>query len=226
MCLLGSLRAIDFNLYVKEQAINKAPFNLDWGKFIGADGVDFDAIEPPLTMPSFIISQFAHLDQGDKTTHSDNISLSPEELMEKVSRLEEENRQLRRAIISQLNQRSFFEEECAKLGKRVNKLQDQMDALAEANQQHQSRERDMQAVIEAHEATNQSLQYQLCQAQITSTERPKTLSLTSLTRSREPESPNEDYTKSLEEKVKRLEIDLLIANGLKDEFKARIRHNS
>ncbi len=55
VCFLGSLDSIDFNLYVKEQTIEKDPFKLEWDRLFGVDGVHFGAIEPPIDMPSFIL---------------------------------------------------------------------------------------------------------------------------------------------------------------------------
>lgn len=233
VCLLSSLDAIDFNLYVKEQTISKAPFSLDWSRFLGPDGVHFDSIQPPLLMPSFILRQFCHMEPRDN--HGSLTELPPaltsEEMIERLAKLEEENRQLRRAIISQLNQRSFFEEECAKLGKRMGKMQNQADAMADLNQTLQAQSQELKGIIEAHEATNQSLQYQLIQAQATlygagDTSKPKTSSISSITRlSDTAKSDDYEHEKSkrrLEETVRSLQFELKMANALKDEYKAKL----
>lgn len=221
-CLLESLDAIDFNLYVKEQTISKAPFSLDWSKFLGPDGVHFDTVQPPIMMPSFILRQFSHIDTPSETRT--DVKLNKEEMAERLAKLEEENRQLRRAIISQLNQRSFFEEECAKLGKRMGKMQSQMDSMADLNQTLQAQAQDLKGTIEAHEATNQSLQYQLIQAQTPSIDAPRRASstVTRLSETRSDDYEHEQSVRRLEETVKKLQFELKVTNALKDEYKTKL----
>lgn len=220
VCLLGSLDAIDFNLYIKEQAIPKEPFALDWERFLSPEGIDFGAVDPPLAMPSFVLQQFAH----GLPAAAPAAPPTPAELLGTVQRLEEENRQLRRSIISQLNQRSFFEEECTKQGRRLKKLQAQLDALSEAHQAQLAREHALQATLQAHEATNQSLQYQLAHAQPP----PRALSSgpagpqSALSGSRPAWSEHGDAPLAAEARIRALETELKLMTSLKDQYKARL----
>ena len=51
LSLLGSLDAIDFNLYVAEQAIPVGEMTVEWDHLFLADRIDFTAIRPRVKLP-------------------------------------------------------------------------------------------------------------------------------------------------------------------------------
>lgn len=214
-CLLGSLDSIDFNLYIKEQTISKEDFSLDWRLFMGTDRVDFSTLQPPISMPTFILQQFSATEGGPAAEEPPGtpLALDPENLVATVEKLQAENRQLRRAIISQLNQKSFFEEECTKLARRLSKQQDQFDSLIEQNHSLIAKQAELKAAIEAHEATNQSLQYQLIQAQ----NAPCLSSTTSR------QSYASIPTSNADDRIRKLEHELKVMTALKDEYLAKLK---
>lgn len=51
LSLLGSLDAIDFNLYVAEQAIPNGEMHIEWNHLFLSDRIDFTAIRPRVKLP-------------------------------------------------------------------------------------------------------------------------------------------------------------------------------
>ncbi len=96
----------------------------------------------------------------------------------------------------------------------MTKLQAQVDSLTEAKSALEGREQDLKMLLDAHEATNRSLQFQLSsdegRFEVRSEGQHSCRSDSFLT------------TDSGHETIKRLQLELRLANALKDEYKSRL----
>jgi hypothetical protein len=206
-------------------------------------------LQPPLVLPSFLLVQEIQKQDSNASEREKLLEMGPEALIARIEGLEEENRRLKRSIINQISQKSFFEEECGKQGKRLTRLQAQLDAVVEVNQAMSLKEESLLSTIAAHEATNQSLQLQLAQMQcysnigesapslngIISRQTSKTTSQNDvvgdsyahLMKSAMEESAHSSSSNegNLKLQIKRLREELAMAKALKDEYKRKLEGN-
>lgn len=127
--VLKSLDSIDFNLYVREQEIDKMK-------------------------PSNLLNAVLNGKVNWATLGCEDISL--EEYDHEV-----EVRRLKATLVQQINQRTFFQEECRRLQQKCTLVQEQLECAIMSSKHLAHENARLQQCIEAHEATNLSLQRQL-----------------------------------------------------------------
>lgn len=127
--VLRSLDAVDFNLYIREQEIDK--------------------MKPINTKGAVQNGKINWLE-----LHCEEINL--EEYDHDV-----EIRKLKATLVQQINQRTFFQEECRRLQQKCTLVQEQLESAIVSSKQLAHENARLQQCIEAHEATNMSLQKQL-----------------------------------------------------------------
>lgn len=81
-----------------------------------------------------------------------------------MARLREDNRRLRRSLVTQINQRAYFEEEYRRTALKLRSCQEQLEKAELRLRDSAKREHQLKQTLEAHEATNQALQQQLSQS--------------------------------------------------------------
>lgn len=78
--------------------------------------------------------------------------------------LNEENTRLRKSLVTQINQRAYFQDEYSKSQRRCAQLLAEQYALKEEHSNLLTRCKELADLVEAHEQTNEALQRQLADA--------------------------------------------------------------
>lgn len=190
LALISSLDAIDFNLFVKEAEIPKSEPRYNWRALFEGGGqgsiVNFDRLSPPVPIPPILavkISPASHSDGRQSLQHrhlpggSSQSSLpslvssrtqgggSSDDLWEqRMIAMQEDNLRLRKSLISQINQRAYFQEEYCRSQRRCAGALQEQHSLRDEIALLQKRIRELQSVVESHEHTNEALQRQLASA--------------------------------------------------------------
>lgn len=184
LALISSLDAIDFNLFVKEAEIPKSEPRYNWrGLCEGGQGsiINFDRLSPPVPLPPILAaktaigsgdgrqSQHRHLPGSSQSSLPSIISraygCSSDDLWEqRMVAMQEDNLRLRKSLISQINQRAYFQEEYCRSQRRCAGALQEQHTLRDEIAVLQKRIRELQSVVESHEHTNEALQRQLASA--------------------------------------------------------------
>lgn len=82
-------------------------------------------------------------------------------LLKRLNHLNEENARLRKSLISQLNQRAYFQQEYTKAQSKCARMLEENYQLQDESSFLRGRVRQLEQLVEVHEQTNQSLQSQL-----------------------------------------------------------------
>ena len=80
-----------------------------------------------------------------------------------MARLKEDNQRLRRSLVTQINQRAYFEEEYRRTAHKLRTAEERLEQAELRLREAARREQQLKQILEAHEATNQALQKQLSQ---------------------------------------------------------------
>ena len=137
--IVRSLDPIDFNLYIREQEIPGNEIKNISSIFTSNGGINWKALG----------CQAIDLD-----SQSENSEL--------------EIKRLQNSLVQQINQRSFFQEECRKLQHKITLLQEQLDNSYISGKQLALENDQLRRCVQAHEVTNLSLQKQLAESLLSS----------------------------------------------------------
>lgn len=137
--LLKSLDPIDFNLYIKEQEIS---------------GDEIQDLQNIFTTKGEI--------------NWKKLGCQPIDLSNSIADTEIEIKRLQNSLVQQINQRSFFQEECRKLQHKIALLQEQLDSVYISGKQLALENDQLKRSVQAHEVTNLSLQRQLAESLLSS----------------------------------------------------------
>ena len=127
--VLKSLDSVDFNLYVREQEIDKMK-SISFESVVQNGKINWAA----LGCEDISLEEFDH---------------------------EIEVRKLKATLVQQINQRTFFQEECRRLQQKCALVQEQLECVIVSSKHLAHENASLQQCIEAHEATNIALQRQL-----------------------------------------------------------------
>lgn len=151
LALISALDLVDFNLFIKEEDIYKGDFRVNWRNLFEGGQFNFDCFSPPIRLN---LSPASPL--GSSVEH--------EMLVQQLVTVNQDNVRLRQALVSQINQRAYFQDEYTRAQKRCSDLLARELDLAEKLAVSQRRGRELEALVDTHEQTNVALQRQLADA--------------------------------------------------------------
>lgn len=134
--LFNSLDAIDFNLYIREQDIPLETSEFPWERiFQYDDRIDFLCIKPIIRVPTdFYINYFSKDDGNEMEVGGEEREIGENGKSASKNNLyhpsnSEDLKRLRKALVSQINQRTYFEQECTRLNKKLVTLDDELHSI-------------------------------------------------------------------------------------------------
>ena len=163
LALISTLETVDFNLFIKEDDISKKEFSFDWKNALKGPSINFELFDPSIS--KYYPWHFYWIFSADTNLAAPTeLVVLDEGLLQRLHQLNEENTRLRKSLITQINQRAYFQHEYTKTQARCARMLEENYQLQDENTNLKGRLKKLSQLVDVHEQTNQSLQMQLSRA--------------------------------------------------------------
>lgn len=162
LALISKMDVIDFNIFFKERDISYAEVK-NMRDLFGRDQMNFIQFSPPITLDWKMVTTGG----GSSSSYGiviENVLKDKSFNSIKNDQLIEENQKLRKALLSQMTERAFYQNAFTSSQSKGALLFEEQQRLSNRVEQLERQLRESLLVIDTHERTNESMQEQISMA--------------------------------------------------------------